>query len=123
MSLGWDDPNSDPLQDLRDFKARWYAEPWKPTFVIFNGALLEGHDIMSDDYVAIYPYSNTNPTAKFRVARASDWQLFIDGEKTTYPFDAYDKFDQAIAARDRKNGVVKPENTDTIDIVEEIDPS
>lgn len=66
---------------------------------------------MNETYVAIYPYSTSNPTAKFRVAKFEDWRAAIDGGKTSYPFTAYDKYDQAIAARDKLNKRTVDEET------------
>lgn len=34
MSLPWDDPNSNPLQDLKDFAAYHRERPWRPAEVI-----------------------------------------------------------------------------------------
>jgi hypothetical protein len=58
---------------------------------------------MTDTYVALYPYSNTNPTAKFRVVKNEDWMAVLNGEQTTYPFTAYDKYEEAVNVRDRLN--------------------
>lgn len=58
---------------------------------------------MSDAYVAIYPYSNTNPTAKYRVVKNDDFQAAINGEKDSYKYTEYDKLDAALDARDKLN--------------------
>lgn len=58
---------------------------------------------MSDMYVAIYPYSNTNPTNKYRVAKSVDWRDFIDGGTTQYKFTEFDSMDAACAERDKLN--------------------
>jgi hypothetical protein len=58
---------------------------------------------MSEEYVGIYPYSNTNPTAKFRVAKSVDFQAVINGEAPSYRYTEYDKESDAVNARNRLN--------------------
>lgn len=106
MGLWWDDPNNDPLQDLRDFKDWVHArsfESWRPDFPATVDIIMRGNFNMSDTYVALYPYSNTNPSPKFRVVKSEDWWAVVDGEKSTYKFTEYDKIDEALNARDRLN--------------------
>jgi len=54
-------------------------------------------------YVALYPFSNTNPTKKFRVVDNDEWVAVLKGEKTEYKYTEYDNFDDAVTARDRLN--------------------
>lgn len=106
MGLWWDDPNHDPLQDFQDFKDWVYAQSlksWRPDFPATVDIVMRGNINMSDTYVALYPYSNTNPTAKFRVVKSDDWWEVVNGEKKEYKFTEFDKMDEAIDARNQLN--------------------
>jgi len=54
-------------------------------------------------YVALYPFSNTNLTKKFRVVDSDEWQAVLNGEKTEYKYTEYDNINDAVTARDRLN--------------------
>lgn len=109
MGLWWDDPNSNPLEDiraaLRKVEEHERAFPWQPNYIVYPRYLALGTSM--DTYVAIYPYTPTNPTKKFRVVKNEDWQAVINGEKDSYKFTEYDNQDEAVNARDRLNNPTK----------------
>lgn len=56
-------------------------------------------------YVVLRPYSNTNPTSRYRVVESGAWQKYVNGEASSYPVESdHGEMGEAREVVDKLNG-------------------